>query len=325
MMKIGLTGATGFIGSQLAELLVAEGYRVSCLLRETSSPRWIDQLPLKLHYGEILDPPSLKEFVRDKDIIFHLAGTARGRTETDIIEANRTGTDNLCTAVREHNPEIARFVYVSSAETAGLFPGDEPCTEEYPVEPVTVYGKSKAAAEERVVSCPGLPYTIVRPSPVFGPRDRDVFIMFKLIEGNFLPMPKLNGTLSMIYSRNLVKGLLRCAVSEAALGEIYYLADDGRYTWDKITEFIARALNRNPLRLRVPVPFIRLLGNISSLYSRVTNRATILSKEKFLLMTHSNLTVSNAKAKRDFGYTTEVPIEEAIRETADWYKENGWL
>lgn len=324
-MKIGLTGATGFIGSQLAELLVEAGHQVTCLIRETSSTRWIETLPVELHYGEILDPSSLETFVRDRDIIFHLAGTAKGRTESDIIEANRTGTGNLCAAVRKNNPGIGRFVYVSSAEAVGLFPGNEPCTEEVTPEPITVYGKSKAAAEQTVVSSPGLPYTIVRPSPVFGPRDRDVFIMFKLIEGNFIPMPKLNGALSMIYSRNLVRGLLQCAVSETARGETYHLADDGHYTWFDITEFISRALGRKPLRLGIPVPFIRLLGNMSSLYSRLTNRATILSKEKFLLMTHSNLTVSNAKAKRDFGYTTEVPIGEAIEKTADWYKANGWL
>ena len=324
-MRVGLTGATGFIGSQLAELLVEKGHQVACLVRGTSSLRWIEGLPVELHYGEILDPPSLEDFVRGRDVIFHLAGTAKGRTDADIIEANRTGTKNLCAVIGRHNPNIERFVFVSSSEAMGLIQGNGPSTEDIPPAPITVYGKSKAAAEEVVASCPDLPYTVVRPSPVFGPRDRDVFIMFKLIEGNFLPMPKLNGTLSMIYSRNLVRGLLQCALCEAARRETYFLADDGYYTWQDITGFMARALDKNPLRVGVPIPVIRLLGNISSLYSRVTNRATILSKEKFLLMTHSNLTVSNAKAKRDFGYTTEVPLPEAIRETAVWYRESGWL
>jgi nucleoside-diphosphate-sugar epimerase len=149
--------------------------------------------------------------------------------------------------------------------------------------------------------------------------------MFKLIEGNFLPTPRPNGTVSTIYSRNLVKGLLRCALSEEARGRTYLLADDGYHTWNEITGLMARALGKDPLRIRVPVPIIRLIGTISSIYSRFSGRATILSKEKLRMMTHPNLTVSNARAKRDFGYTTEVPIEAAIQETVDWYRENGWL
>ena len=118
-MKALITGATGFIGSHLAERLAASGCDVSCLVRNTSSLKWLDNVNVKLIQGDCCDFTTLKDAVRGNDYIFHLAGLTKTNKAEEFYSVNSRGTGNLIKAVFETNPKIKRFVYLSSLAAAG--------------------------------------------------------------------------------------------------------------------------------------------------------------------------------------------------------------
>src|SRR3989304_4039289 len=118
-MKALVTGATGFIGSHLCEELARRGYQVTCLVREKSDLKWIENIDIKLIPGDCTSIASLFPAVTDVDYVFHLAGLTKACSCNDFFCANTEGTENLIKAVAEKNPKIKRFVYLSSLAAAG--------------------------------------------------------------------------------------------------------------------------------------------------------------------------------------------------------------
>lgn len=324
-MNIGITGGNGFIGSQLIQLLLQEDHRISCLIRKTSNLQWIEHRPIEFTYGDVRDPDSLEVFVSNKDIIFHLAGLVKGTPEA-LDDANAKGTGNLLEAVMRFNQRIQHFVFVSSQEAVGLIGGEAPWTEELPPAPATAYGRSKARGEEVCRSyMPQVPITVIRPSPVYGPRDRETFVFFKMAARGFGIVPNPKTRVSVIYSENLAWGIYRAGTSDGSIGSVYFLADDDVISWNDLNRLIGDALGKQPKQIRIP-PFILKTGAaFSEFFSSLAGKSSIVNRDKISMLIHPNLVVSNEKAKRDFGYTQRIPIEEAIRLTVDWYKKEGWI
>ena len=212
-MRALLTGATGFIGSYFAQYLIEKGYQVRCLVRTSSNLRWIADLDVECVYGSLENNGSLKEALADVDYVLHLAGITKGLQEEDFIRHNVDGTKNLLQAVLESGQKFKRFLYVSSQAAAGPSATLQPLDEQSDLHPITPYGRSKLQAEQLVHSLSGhVPYTIVRPPAVYGPRDTDVLQFFKTVKMGLLP--KLNGHdqyASIIHVKDLVRGLfLKC-------------------------------------------------------------------------------------------------------------------
>jgi nucleoside-diphosphate-sugar epimerase len=187
-MKALVTGATGFIGSHLCEELAKRGYQVTCLVREKSNLKWIENIDLKLIVGDCKSIDSLFHAVTDIDYVFHLAGLTKACSKNDFFCANTEGTENLIKAVAEKNPKIKRFVYLSSLAAAGPSNNGSPLREDAEPRPVSSYGKSKLEGEKAVLKYKDLiPITILRPSAVYGPRDKDLFVFFKMLKKGIFP------------------------------------------------------------------------------------------------------------------------------------------
>lgn len=324
-MNVGITGGNGFIGSQLIELLLREGHSVTCLVRKTSNLQWIEHLPVSFLCGDVRDPDSLADFTTERDLLFHCAGLVKGKPE-ELVEANAEGTGSLLEAVRKNSPSIRRFVFVSSQEAAGLIGGSEPWSEEVPPEPKTAYGKSKARGEEVCRDYAlDVPVTIVRPSPVYGPRDRETFVFFKMVSNGIGMVPNPETRVSVIYSGNLTYGIYQSALSEKSAGGTYFLADDDVLTWQSLNRLIGDALGKQPRQLRIPPFLLKTVAAFSEFFAGLAGKASIVNRDKISMLVHPNLVVSNEKAKRDFGYRQQTPIEEAIGKTAAWYREHGWI
>ncbi len=320
-MKALVTGATGFIGSHLCEELARQGYQVTCLVRDKSDLKWIENIDIKLITGDCTSIESLFPAVTDVDYVFHLAGLTKACSCNDFFCANTEGTENLIKAVAERNPKIRKFVYLSSLAAAGPSSKGSPLREDADPQPVSSYGRSKLEGEKAVLKYKDtIPITILRPSAVYGPRDKDLFIFFKMLKKGVFPYWG-KCYYSLLYVDDLVQGIILSAESKKAKGELYFLADSKFYTNDEIVNAISSALGTRAIRLRVPrfiMPFFAYIGE------RII-REGIINRDKINELIHLHWTCDIKKAKEELGFKPKVGIKEGMKWTADWYRIHRWL
>ena len=328
-MKALITGATGFIGSHLAEHLLARGYEVRAVLRPTSDKKYIQHLPLEYVNGGFSDAESLREAVEGVDVIYHVAGVVASKDRKGFFEGNQLATRNLLEAVRRYNPELKRFIHVSSQAAVGpSVSPDTPVDESAPLKPITTYGESKAAAEKEVLAAMNdIPCTIVRPPAVYGPRDVGVYSFFQVTRRGFSPLIGFDKKLvSLVHVGDLVRGFIEAGESERGVGETYFISSEQFYTWQEVGEITAKVLGKQRARfLRVPHSLVFAAAGISGFLSRFQKKPAILDFEKGRDLTRAYWICSVSKATEHFGYHQQISLEKGITETIAWYREQGWL
>lgn len=326
-MKAVVTGASGFIGSHLAEYLLARGYSVRVLLRSTSRLEWLDDQRLERVYGDLFDNEALGRAVSGMDYVYHLAGLTKAKTRDEYFHANQQGTRNILEAVRANAPRLRRFVHISSQTAVGPSPSITPINETAPANPITTYGRSKWAAE---LECheffPHLPLTIVRPPAVFGPRDRDTFEFFKAVSRGLLPIIGFaDKFISLIHPADLVRGIVLAAESQKSVGETYFISSARPYNWKEFGKITSQIMGRKVLRVRIPEPCVYAIGAVAEAVALLSARPAIVNLEKARDMVQDFWTCDSSKATRDLGYQQELSLEEGIRDTVHWYRAQGWL
>lgn len=332
MARILVTGANGFVGSHLVEHLISAGHDVTCLVRKTSNMRWIEKLPVRFVHGEVSLPGSLPPAIEGQEYVIHNAGATRAWNARGYFEINALGTLNMlraCAAGRA----IKKFVLVSSQAAAGPSPDGTTVTEEMPPRPVSDYGRSKLMAEKIARGFKDtLPIAIVRPTDVYGPRDRDGLYFFRdalrhlgTVIG-FRPA-KLIAT----YVTDVVAGIALAAASENSAGRTYFIASDQVHTWEEVIDEIAAAVGRRVFKLRIHGKTVRMLGRYITALAAAA-RALGLRKSPPLLTVARTSEVAQPywncscdRAKREIGFSPKVSLRDGARMTAEWYREQGWL
>jgi len=325
--KVLLTGASGFIGSFLAEKLLEKGYQVRGLVRTSDDLRWIADLDIECHFGDLLRPDTLLRAVEDVDYIYHVAGLTKSCSGEDYYKINEQGTKNIINAILKTNQHLKRFIYVSSQAAAGPSPTLEPLAEIDKPKPITDYGKSKLAAEEYLEKVKNeIPLTIVRPSSVYGPRDRDILHFFKTVKKGINPqVGRRQKYLSLIFVRDLIRGIILAAERKKSAGKTYFITSPRPYSWDEIARVTLKLFNKRGVQVYIPETVIRGISAISELYSKITLKAPLLNNQKFKEMKQSFWVCSPKRARNDLGFEAKTSLEEGLRETLDWYLKYGWL
>jgi len=322
MMKVLVTGATGFIGSNLVKELVKRDYEVTCLTRKTSNLSCLEELDVRIVYGDCTEKDSLKQLSADFSYIFHLAGLTKAIKEKDFFATNGEGTENLLRALSANTQSVKRFLYMSSLAAAGPSREGMPLDETATPRPVSIYGKSKLEGERATFKYKDqLPMSIIRPPAVYGPRDRDFFLFFKMVGKGFYPYWG-KCYYSLLYVDDLVSGLITAAESPEAEGETYFLSDGRIYSNDDIVSEIMQAMGTRAVRLRIPAP---VLGFLAKLGEKLAHGATIINSDKLREIKHSYWTCNAKKAENELGFIPKVTLKEGIKWTADWYKIQKWL
>jgi len=320
-MKALVTGATGFIGSHLCEELIRRGYEVTCLSRNTSNLNWIENLDFRLVKGDCTLAESLLDAVGGFDYIFHLAGLTKARSHDEFFCMNAKGTENLIKAIAERNPKVTRFVYLSSLAAAGPSKDGNPLREDSPPSPVSNYGRSKLEGETAVLRYgDSMPVTILRPPAVYGPRDKDFLVFFKMIKKGIFPNWG-KCYYSLLYVDDLIQGIIASAENKRAEGKIYFLSDSKVYTDEEIATEISSVLDVKVTRLRVPkfvMPFLAFLGE------KIGERG-IINRDKMKELRYSHWICDAKKAREEIGFLPKVGLKEGIKWTADWYTIHRWL
>src|SRR5579863_3902805 len=244
-----VTGASGFVGGHLVEALVAGGYRVRCLVRPQSDRRWLDSLGVSYAAGTVEDAGALRRAVDGVDVVFHLAALTTTARASEYDRINYGGVVRLVDAMAARP---VRLVFCSSLAAGGPARAGRPLTEADPPAPIGPYGESKLRGEQVVLSG-GVPAVVVRPSAVYGPRDRDVLAAFRLAaRGLAIRTGPRGQQLAMIHVHDLAQGLAAAGRTAGAAG-IYYV-NGGNYLWDDINAAMGAAVGRHPLVLPLPTP-----------------------------------------------------------------------
>jgi nucleoside-diphosphate-sugar epimerase len=322
-----VTGSNGFVGSHLVEALLSRGYEVCCLIRKTSNLRWLQGLKVDFVYGELIDKGSLKEAVADKDFVFHLGGLTKAKNIKDYYEVNHLGTKNLVDAIYESNPGIKRLVYVSTQAAVG--PGKDMIAldENSPCHPITDYGKSKLTGEKAVLSYKDkLPITIIRPPAIYGPRDTEIFMFFKLIKKHIKPLFGFRENyLSLIYVKDLVEGICLAAESLKAVGQIYFIANEKPSSFSEALALIQKELKVKAITIRIPIFLFIFSAFLSQLFSSLKGEAASFNPQKAKEISARYWICDVSRAKHDLGFKTKYSLKQGVAETVNWYKQNKWL
>ena len=332
-MKAFVTGGTGFIGSHLVERLIDQGYHVTVLVRETSNLRWLNHLLMaksprvQLVTGDLHDLGTLLQHLQNTNLVFHLAGLTRAPDAATYNRVNTQGTKDLIEACLQANANLDRFIYCSSLAAIGPSPDETPVTENTTPQPLTDYGNSKFNGELIISKYTDrLPITIIRPPAVYGPRETDIFLYFKLVNKGVMPiLGDENKLLSLVYVKDLVAGLAAAAVSDLAVGETYFLTDGEVHSWIEIASTIAHALKKRPLKLRVPLFLLDFISIFTETAAKITHQASTLNRQKMRDLKQQFWICDSSKAQQQISYRPAYPLERGIQETILWYMENGWL
>jgi dihydroflavonol-4-reductase len=322
-----VTGAAGFIGSHLVEALVQRGFRVRCLVRPTSHLEWIKGLPVEIIYGDCQEKDSLGPVVKDVDLVFHLAGATRAIDAKTYVEVNALGTENLVQACLEHNARLQKFIYLSSLAAAGPGRDGGKKKESDRCEPVSPYGRSKRRGEELALSqAHALPLLILRPSAVYGPRDKAFFFLFQCLAKRI--KPSISGGvqhLSLCSVQDLVGAILLAAETPTKNGEIFFLSDGQDYRMEEINDIFARAMGVTAFRLRLPPPVLFGIAAVAEYFAKVSGKPALISRGRAEEMIQPSWLCDITKARTLLGFDPQISLAQGAKLTFDWYKKEKWL
>jgi nucleoside-diphosphate-sugar epimerase len=324
-----ITGSSGFIGAHLVDALLARGAVVRALVRP-ETPAATRDPRVEYWQADLLDDKSVREspIWAGATHVFHLAGVTTGRTLSQFRAGNVFPTANVLAALAARSGAPPRVVLVSSQAAAGPAKGpDTPVREGDRPMPIEAYGRSKLQAEQAVVRYRDvLPVTIVRPSSVYGPRDRDFLKIFKQARRRLaLHAVPQNHAFSLVHVSDLVQALLLAAERPEAIGRTYFIANEEPVTWRQFYDQVASAAGSRPIQLQIPLPAVWLAARAGDLLSTLTGHVTMLNRNKAALARPHWWLCDASAARADLGWHPETGLQTGVRDTYLWYVEAGWL
>ncbi|MDR0956503.1 MAG: SDR family NAD(P)-dependent oxidoreductase [Endomicrobium sp.] len=326
MLKILVTGASGFVGSHIVETLLEENYHVICVVRKMSNLRWIKNLPIDYRYGDLNNIEFLEEIVKDVDAVVHCAGVLRATSKEEYFKVNVENTRNLCLAILNNNRKLQKFIFISSQAAMG--PSNTKNFKKInDIEtPISDYGLSKFIAESEIrkLFLGKIPYTILRPAVIYGPRDKDVYIFFKLINRHLRPFTITKKFLQLVYVKDVAKVTFVCLQNKKSDNNIYYLANPQSYTWYDVGRIISYVANVNTIPLPIPDFVFKFVGFMAGAISIVTKKSFILNNQKVSEILQKYWIAETKPAENDLNIKFTC-LEVASKVTYNWYLINNFF
>lgn len=322
-----VTGATGFIGSHLVEALLKEGFRVVCLVRDPRRLGWIRNLEVSIVEGDCCRPETLPEAIKGASTVFHVAGLTKARSVKEYYRVNHLGTRNLIEACARHNREIEKFILVSSLAAAGPSPDGMPVRGDRVPSPVSDYGMSKLLAEREVIKFrESFPVVVIRPSAVYGPRDRDMYELFHwAARGIMVEMSGPERFVAPCYIDDLISMLLLALGVSVPSGSIYCAAEEKAYSWAEFSHALLGAGNLKARTIRIPYGVAYMIGILSEIRAWVTGKAALTNRQKVREAAQRYWLCDVSTAERELGFRVEYPLRRGLEKTWEWYRAQGWI
>ena len=336
-MKILITGASGFIGSFIVEEALKRGFETWAAVRKSSSKEWLQDE--RIHFIELnlSKKEQLVEQLRGKDFdyVVHAAGVTKCLNKQDFMRINCEGTKNLVEAILELGMPLKRLVYLSSLSIFGAIHEEQPYEEiketDHP-QPNTAYGKSKLEAEAFLdkwateVGNGSFPYVVLRPTGVYGPREKDYFLMAKSIKGHTdFSVGYKRQDITFVYVTDVVQAVF-LALEKGGSGRKFFLSDGEVYQSATFSDLIIREMG-HPwcLRIKAPIWILRIATFFGELIGKATGSVSALNNDKYHILRQRNWRCDIEPARRELGYEPLVKLDKGVKLTVEWYKEQGWL
>ena len=326
--KVLITGATGFVGYHLIEKAIGTGLDVYAAVRPNSDKSHLAEFNISyidLNYAVVNDlVKTLEE--HQFDYIIHAAGTTKAKTSADYNKVNAEYTKSLALATVAAKINLEKFVFVSSLAALGpLTDLSARIQDDTPARPVTNYGASKLLAERYLSEIKPLPLIVIRPTAVYGPREKDIFILFKSISRGMEPhIGSFKQQLSFVYVKDLADVIVNALFSTVS-GNQYNISDGQVYDRYVLANTVKKALSKKTFKFHIPVGVVGLMASFMDLLYMNSKNTPALNKEKMAELTAVNWACSIDSAKKDLGYAPQFDLGRGILATIKWYKENRWL
>lgn len=324
-----VTGASGFVGSHLAETLATKKDKVRLLIRKTSRLPFTPTPEMELCYGDVTDPASVREAMRGVSLVYHLAGLLRGANLTAYEKVNAEGTRNVAQAAADSGT-VRRVVYVSSLSAAGPSPLGGEIDEMAPCRPLSFYGSTKRHGEEIALGFRGkFEVVILRPAAVYGPRETDIFEYFKMVQSGLV----VNGgdgnqRVSFIYVDDLVDAALLAGQDPRAKGQIFFVCDGQSRSWNEFSGLVGQSLKKSFKTFNVPLGLVKMLAGLGDQWARWFGESflpPIVSLDKLKEGEAPGWVCSNRKIRSELGFEPKTRMEEGIAKAVEFYRTAGWL
>ena len=329
-MKVCVTGASGFIGTALANALAARGFPVRAVLRPGAAVAGLD-LRVERRFGSWDDADFLASAVAEIDAVVHLAGAVRARSAVGFNAVNQGLTARLARAVRRAAAPETVLLHVSSQAAGGPCATPPGLDEGLPPAPVSDYGRSKLLGEAEALALAGeRPVAVIRPSMVYGPGDRAFVPLYRLARLGVLTAPGDAGQpFGIVCVDDLVEGLIQAlealAGGRLASGSIAYLDGPEISDWRGYARALGRALDRTVRVLPLPIWMLRVAALANEIADRVGLPSSRLTLDKVREAAQPGWLCSHARAARDFGYDPRVGLDAGLPRTVDWCRREGLL
>ena len=325
--RVLVTGGTGFVGSHLVERLLQNGYDVTCLVRNIRHLRWLKDVDVQLVQGDCTQPETLAEAVRGVSHVFHCAGLTKALHARDYYVVNHLGTKNLLEACARHNPGIEKFIQVSSQAAAGPSLDGLPVAEGNISRPVSDYGRSKLLAEDEVSGYKAnFPVVILRPPSVYGPRDTDVYELFRWASrGLTIEMTGGDRYLNLCYVEDLTKALLLSAECRTESGSVYFVAEHKFYSWSEFRSLLLSTGGVKAFTIKIPFGVAYLMGLAAEVGSLFSKKPALENRQKVLEAAQRYWLCDAGKIEKDLCFRVEYPLQKGLELTWQWYRRNFWL
>ncbi len=333
--RILITGASGFIGSWAVEKALALGYETWAGIRKTSSRSYLQDERVHLLELDFSDKERLTEQLRSitqKEgrfhYIVHVAGITKARSKSDFDKVNYEHTRNLVETIIAMDLVPDSFIFMSTLGAIGM--GDEknytPLQLNATLNPNTAYGKSKLKAEQFIKSIPAFPYVILRPTGVYGPRDKDYLILIKAVKkGLSVGAGFRRQVLSFIYIDDLIEVIFACIKKNIHRKE-YFVADGDLYTDAEFNKLIQRSLcKKRVVRLKIPLPLVKCAAFCSEKMAALFGKVTTFNTDKYHIMKQRNWACDISDLQKDVDFRASHPLSKGIEKTIEWYRQQNML
>ena len=330
MDKILITGGSGFIGSFIVEEALNRNMETWVAVRSSSSRKFLQDTRIRFIELDFSSEENLrKQLAGHKfDYVVHAAGVTKCLDKNDFFRMNTNGTANLVNVLSEPDRMPRRMVFLSSLSIFGAIREQQPYKDIEPTDqpkPNTAYGDSKLKAE-RVVTESGIPSVILRPTGVYGPREKDYFLMAKSIKGHVdFAVGYKQQDITFVYVKDVVQAVF-LALDRGKPGSAYFLTDGEVYQSATFSNLIHEALGRPWwIRITAPVWVLRVITFFGDAIAHITGKISALNNDKYHILKQRNWRCNIRPAINELGFAPEYNLKKGVRETIEWYKANGWL
>jgi dihydroflavonol-4-reductase len=335
MESILITGASGFIGSFIVEEALKRGYDVWAGIRRTSSKHYLKDSKIHFFVTDFSSPKQLAADMSDYkeqngsfDYVIHCAGVTKCIDKNDFEKVNFLQTKLLVDTLMSLDMVPKQFIYISTLSIFGAVHEKDylPISEDDAMIPNTQYGISKRKSEQYIQSLSNFPYVFIRPTGVYGPRERDYFLMAKSIKQHLdFSVGFKHQDLTFVYVKDVVKAIFLC-IEKNVRRRAYFVTDDNVYSSRVFSDLIQKELG-NPfvIHIKCPLIILKVISLLAEFVFNLAHKSSTLNADKYNIMKQRNWRCDMTPTKKELGFVPDFDLKRGVAETIAWYKKEGWL